>query len=51
MLNNIDESGNVKFTFHYGPIQIESNYPNTKVINKFTFHYGPIQIFFIQFTK
>ena len=33
-----------KFTFHYGPIQMESKVVNKTYTLGFTFHYGPIQI-------
>ncbi len=35
-----------KFTFHYGPIQMELLKHQENVIRLFTFHYGPIQINF-----
>ena len=33
-----------KFTFHYGPIQIERGRVKRYERLKFTFHYGPIQM-------
>ena len=38
-------AGNIKFTFHYGPIQIKSPRLPSAGYTLFTFHYGPIQIF------
>ena len=34
-----------KFTFHYGPIQIELYSSAENAVAIFTFHYGPIQIY------
>ena len=44
----------ILFTFHYGPIQIDSIKERYDSIEIFTFHYGPIQIvlhFFISILK
>ena len=38
------QTQSLKFTFHYGPIQIVAGIVIAYITCKFTFHYGPIQI-------